>query len=381
MESDRHIAPASRPVEDIPLRTRQSRSENEEIESDDSEADLDPESGAALLRKQRNRDRELETHANDYRLSLGDKAPRSLFDRVLAFMSRAPLLIRSSPAQGTGSYGAVPITHLDTDSDDDVLDDVRRRDKRKDNGKATARNGRHGSSASRSTAGLQKSKSASRSRRLRRSSSNTSDIGMGPESKSTFATGSVVPGRYFIDGVSSSPGGSTSDEEAIDADDSDSNGNEDDPPDNSPYPQVRAFVSATDNTTFSISTPRMWTLSMVFALAGSATNLFFSLRYPSVAITPIIALVLVHPLGKAWDILLKRSGDPQEVFANGVLQKTAPASSGMVPSVYSKKQKFRLWLAQGRWNEKEHACVYISSNVSFGFAFATDVCDLCLHPG
>lgn len=41
----------------------------------------------------------------------------------------------------------------------------------------------------------------------------------------------------------------------------------------------------------------------------------------------------------------------------------------------------RLWLAQGRWNEKEHACVYVSSNVSFGFAFATDVgflIDLCL---
>jgi RES domain-containing protein len=35
--------------------------------------------------------------------------------------------------------------------------------------------------------------------------------------------------------------------------------------------------------------------------------------------------------------------------------------------------RVRLWLGQGRWNEKEHACVYISSNVSFGFAFATDV--------
>lgn len=35
--------------------------------------------------------------------------------------------------------------------------------------------------------------------------------------------------------------------------------------------------------------------------------------------------------------------------------------------------RLRLWLAQGRWNGKEHACVYISSNVSFGFAFATDV--------
>ncbi|KAJ4294829.1 hypothetical protein N0V88_005063 [Collariella sp. IMI 366227] len=35
--------------------------------------------------------------------------------------------------------------------------------------------------------------------------------------------------------------------------------------------------------------------------------------------------------------------------------------------------RVRLWLAQGRWNEKEHSCVYVSSNVSFGFAFATDV--------
>jgi hypothetical protein len=33
----------------------------------------------------------------------------------------------------------------------------------------------------------------------------------------------------------------------------------------------------------------------------------------------------------------------------------------------------RLWLAAGSWNEKEPVCVYISSNVSFGFAFTTDI--------
>jgi len=110
----------------------------------------------------------------------------------------------------------------------------------------------------------------------------------------------------------------------------------------------------------------MWSLSLLFAFAGSATNLFFSLRYPSVAITPVIALVLVHPLGKMWDLLLKRDDDPEEIFVDGTRH-------GYESDTSSLKSRLRLWLAQGRWNEKEHACVYISSNVSFGFAFATDV--------
>lgn len=142
-----------------------------------------------------------------------------------------------------------------------------------------------------------------------------------------------------------------------------------DPPDNSPYPQVRASVSPVDNTSLSINTPRMWALSTLFSILGSSTNLFFSLRYPSVSITPVIALLLVHPLGLMWDFILKRKGDPDEEFVAGV---RVPGQWG--DSLRrSKTQRLRLWLAQGRWNEKEHSCVYVSSNVSFGFAFATDV--------
>ena len=115
----------------------------------------------------------------------------------------------------------------------------------------------------------------------------------------------------------------------------------------------------------------MWILSLLFALLGSATNLFFSLRYPSVAITPVIALVLVHPMGRTWDSLLKRDNDPKESFENGLLVRgSVDVQADERTSVL---RQLRLWLAQGRWNEKEHACVYISSNVSFGFAFATDV--------
>lgn len=112
----------------------------------------------------------------------------------------------------------------------------------------------------------------------------------------------------------------------------------------------------------------MWSLSLLCALVGSATNLFFSLRYPSVFITPVIALVVVHPLGRAWDRILKCHDDPIEYYENGVLRSRSNPRDHL-----PWKRRLRLWLAQGRWNEKEHACVYVSSNVSFGFAFATDV--------
>jgi len=137
--------------------------------------------------------------------------------------------------------------------------------------------------------------------------------------------------------------------------------------DDSVYTEVRAAVSASDDITLSINTPRMWILSLLFAILGSATNMFFSLRYPSVTITPVIALLLVHPLGLLWDQLLKRVSDPELEFVNGTLQ------SVMDQPAMTLSTRWRLWLSQGRWNEKEHACVYISSNVAFGFAFATDV--------
>lgn len=117
----------------------------------------------------------------------------------------------------------------------------------------------------------------------------------------------------------------------------------------------------------------MWILALLFSLTGSAANLFFSLRYPSVAITPIIALVLVHPLGKFWDVLFKRADDPIEVFENGTLDHRELFEGDIDVPGPTWPTRIRLWLGQGRWNEKEHACVYISSNVSFGFAFATDV--------
>jgi OPT family oligopeptide transporter len=141
--------------------------------------------------------------------------------------------------------------------------------------------------------------------------------------------------------------------------------------DNSPHEAVRASVPPTDDTTLSVNTPRMWCLSVLFSILGSSTNLFFSLRYPSVAITPIIALLLVHPLGHMWDYIFKRPYDPEEEFVDGVL--TPRENDREANGSRRRFASWRQWLAQGRWNEKEHTCVYVSSNVAFGFAFATDV--------
>ncbi|KAI4102093.1 MAG: hypothetical protein LQ339_004766 [Xanthoria mediterranea] len=233
-------------------------------------------------------------------------------------MSQAPLISKGSSGHDPSSYGAVS-----THEDDEPLHHLGRRDtpEHYSSGPDTPYDSSH---------------------KARNRSSNY---------------GGEVFRRRTADGVIAVAGDYTDDDE--------------DPQDNSRYPQVRASVSAVDDVTASISTPRMWTLSLLCALLGSGSNLFFSLRYPSVFISPVIALVVVHPLGLAWDRLFKRDDDPAEAFDCGVLVKRSLDEER--PASQSSLNRLRRWLGQGRWNEKEHACVYISSNVAFGFAFATDV--------
>ncbi|KAJ5468700.1 Oligopeptide transporter OPT superfamily [Penicillium sp. IBT 31633x] len=283
-----------------------------------------------------------------------------IVQRFRAFMSRAPLL-PSQPELGASSYGAL---RSPEDSEEDIsVHNV---------GGASQRTSFGDDIGGPSTAGPKSARRRSHSfarrrnslyseRRNRRPSSATSDVGMGADSKYSFATGLAVPGNPVMQETpASSPYMTSDDENVLDIDDDDdSKFSDEDPPDNSPYAQVRASVPATDDVSLSIN--------------SSAANLFFSLRYPSVAITPIIALVLVHPLGKFWDVLFKQTGDPLEVFENGSLHHRELLSGEIDAPRTTLRSRVRLWFAQGRWNEKEHACVYISSNVSFGFAFATDV--------
>ena len=280
-----------------------------------------------------------------------------------SIMSRTPLM-RSSPALGTSSYGAVPF--VSRHSSDSSSDDEDERENRRPTHTDVSRIQSEHSAANNHGYCVnprQRLPSTQRRRRRRSSSSMGSEITMGPDYKTSFGLAPAISEDKAAESSNASQMSRHEHEEG-----GPYIATADDPPDNSQYPEVRASVPATDNAAASINTPRMWVLSLLFAIAGSATNLFFSLRYPSVAITPVIALVLVHPLGKLWDLLFKREDDPDQSYDNGDPQDTSLYSNSL-----SRSKRLRLWLAQGSWNEKEHACVYISSNVSFGFAFATDV--------
>ena len=326
----------------IPLSTLSQSASKAHGYADEDDEELDPESTGALLRQHIRDSAEDETTNNDTE-SIGP------FRRLAGLMSKAPLLLRSAPGFGTGSYGAVPIGASTENSDEEELDITKKEGRRKES--------RLRNTISSGTLGSRSGDSTRRRPSNARRKSSTDDEDVPLESRLGMK-GIPIPNTEQ-DSTDSS-------DEAID---DASTTNEEDPPDNSPYPQVRASVSAVDNTALSINTPRMWVLSLLFAILGSSTNLFFSLRYPSVSITPVIALLLVHPLGLLWDRVFKRRNDPIEEFLDGF--KIASADTN-----YEHKGKWRrarLWLGQGRWNEKEHSCVYISSNVSFGFAFATDV--------
>ncbi len=310
-------------------------------------------------------------------------------------MSKTPLLQRTSPGMASGSYGATPINSTYA-GDDELLDDKNGSDDKTEGptrssklkhalsfpGRRRRMRNNDNDDDTIDDASIRLTKSTSRRRR---------SISMARSAVTLEGSEAAVGlnSGYSLGGLPVSPTDSdASKDEDSDGDDViDVEYDEEDPPDNSRYAQVRASVSALDDLTLSINTPRMWICSMIFAILGSSTNLFFSLRYPSVSITPVIALLLVHPLGLAWDKILTRSDDPEETFIHGqksyektpesspeaVTDDGPQAAKFIMASNDPWRRRFRLWLAQGRWNEKEHSCVYIASNVSFGFAFATDV--------
>ena len=340
--------------ETFPLTERLSTRVGQDDESGD---DIHPDSDASLLRRHRSYDDEEDEEEDDIKSTVTN---RSVIQRFISFMSRSPLLGGSTSAQGTASYGALPELSPRT-SQRTSQSDAWRVGNSKQNAKSRAIRPT-ASFASFGTRRRRESTSHSRTR-FRRASMRASSPMLIAEPGHPAGLGGQLGGGLPL---TTSEDEEEVDEEAISIDEVDAN----DPSDNSPYAQVRASVAATDDTSASINTPRMWILSLLCALLGSATNLFFSLRYPSVAITPVIALVVVHPLGRLWDRLLKHSDDPTESFENGNLVRRTRSGRNPNPST---RARLRLWLAQGTWNGKEHACVYISSNVSFGFAFATDV--------
>ena len=321
-----------------------SRNSRDRLWHHEVEEDINLDSDAAFLRRHRSIDRDT--------FNIRDRVANSGFlRRFISLMSRLPLLKGSSSVEDAASYGALPNQSLQSQFEDwhvDEDDDIRKR------GRRGGRSSAFGSAASSPSFGLRRNRhnSASQSRhRVRKASLQGSSPKLVVDPRSS--TGQGARSGDNLPQATTSKSQDEDDGDEVVSFDSDEDVS--DPPDNSPYPQVRASVAATDDISASINTPRMWILSLLCALLGSATNLFFSLRYPSVAITPVIALVIVHPLGRVWDRLLKLPDDPTETFEYGDRVHVAK-SRDPVPN-RTRTSRLRLWLAQGRWNGKEHACV------------------------
>ncbi|KAK7534816.1 small oligopeptide transporter, OPT family [Phyllosticta citribraziliensis] len=119
--------------------------------------------------------------------------------------------------------------------------------------------------------------------------------------------------------------------------------------DNSPIPEVRANVPNTDDVHLPVSTFRMWFLGILFTVLGAGINQFFSMRYPSVTITSLVAQLIAFPLG----CLLARTLPVKQV-------RVGPWSFTLNPD--------------NEFNIKEHAVITIMSNLSFGgSSWATDI--------
>ncbi|WFD33350.1 hypothetical protein MCUN1_000163 [Malassezia cuniculi] len=72
----------------------------------------------------------------------------------------------------------------------------------------------------------------------------------------------------------------------------------------SPYMEVRASVSNIDDPTMPVITFRMMFLGLLLSVFGGALNIFFSFRYPSPSISPMVLQIIAYPMGKFMAYIL-----------------------------------------------------------------------------
>ncbi|KIY65641.1 OPT-domain-containing protein [Cylindrobasidium torrendii FP15055 ss-10] len=111
---------------------------------------------------------------------------------------------------------------------------------------------------------------------------------------------------------------------------------------NSPYAEVRAVVSATDDPTLPSFTIRAFVIGLIYVAGGAFINQFFSIRQPGITIYANVAQLLAYPVGKACERFL-----PDWSF-------TIPFTGGETLS-----------LNPGPFNMKEHMVITIMANVGF----------------
>ncbi|QPG76695.1 hypothetical protein FOA43_004089 [Brettanomyces nanus] len=117
----------------------------------------------------------------------------------------------------------------------------------------------------------------------------------------------------------------------------------------SPLPEVRAVVDPYDDELLPVNTFRAWFLGIIFTIVGSGINQFFSMRYPGVTVSALVAQLVSYPCGQFLARFL-----PTRTFDLGKLGKFC-----LNPDRH--------------FNKKEHTLITIMANISFTSSWATDV--------
>ncbi|EJD07359.1 OPT oligopeptide transporter, partial [Fomitiporia mediterranea MF3/22] len=113
--------------------------------------------------------------------------------------------------------------------------------------------------------------------------------------------------------------------------------------DDSPYPEVRCAVSNVDDPEMPASTLRAWTMGIFCAILFPGVNQFMQLRWPTVALSNLVAVLLSYPVGRLW--------------------------ARFVPE----KKIFGISLNPGPFTMKEHVIITIMASVGGRSAYATDI--------
>lgn len=183
------------------------------------------------------------------------------FSRFIAALSKLPLLMRAPPGLGTGSYGAAPVGMSTDNSEEEDINDVRRRMRRKQKdsgfGKSSVRavGDHHGDPQTVGQAAVHGVSHCVPP--LPNLDGNTGlEARYGARGLPVSAEATLEQSNTGKEASHASEGSDRSSGEAVTTAD-DVTSDDEDPPDNSPNPQVRASISAVDDTTLSINTPRI----------------------------------------------------------------------------------------------------------------------------
>lgn len=168
-----------------------------------------------------------------------------------------------------------------------------------------------------------------------------------PSTGGSFSSSQVTPSLAGKRRVSSEPNTSVVDM-ATTLKYTDEAGGMEEEEEDSPYPEVRASVSNTDDPEMPALTIRMWFCGMLLCIISIALNTFFNFRYPSPYLTPLVVLLVAYPMGK-------------------FLATTMPIRDWYLPA----------WLGGGSFslnpgpfNVKEHVLIYMMANIASSPSYA-----------